>query len=339
MSRPAMSISDYTHFGFVLLPSFTLLSFSSAVEVLRMANHLLGKSVYRWSILNPDADSVVSSNGIAIATRPFDNLDMPDVVFVCGGTGIRAASSPEILSTLRHLDAQGITLGSLCTGAYALAKAGLLNGYRCSTHWENLTVLRQEFPAVEFEEEVFVVDRNRITCTGGVAPLDMVLHLIASKVGAEIRASIASQFIVAHIRDAKDRQRVPLLARVGSVREALVEVASLMEANIEEPLSLGELAELSHSSQRQIQRMFRENLGVTPTQYYLNLRLQRARELLTQTGLSVMNITVACGFQSACHFSKTYRKLFGVTPSSERGWGLHQTNTSFQNSSAGYMRQ
>jgi len=337
MSR--LAISDCTHFGFLLLPSFTLLSFSSAVEVLRMANHLSGKTIYRWSILHPSESSVTSSNGIAISAQPIDALDTPDILFVCGGTGIKAVCNNEITMTLRNLAARGVMLGSLCTGAYALARAGLLNGYRCSTHWENLTALRQEFPAVGFEEEVFVVDRNRVTCTGGAAPLDMMLHLVSAKVGSEIRAAIASQFIVAHVRDARDRQRVPLSARVGSVRAALVEVATLMEANIEEPLSLGELAQLSHSSQRQIQRMFREHLGVTPTQYYLNLRLQRARELLTQTGLSVMNITVACGFQSACHFSKTYRKLFGVTPSSERGWRLHHTKSIYQNSSAGYLTQ
>lgn len=337
MSR--LAISDCTHFGFVLLPSFTLLSFSSAVEVLRMANHLSGKPMYRWSMLHPDLPEVASSNGIAVSTRQVDPLDLPDIVFVCGGTGVRAACGTEVLALLRTLAARGIPMGSLCTGAYALARAGLLNGYRCSTHWENLAALRQEFPSVGFEEEVFVVDRNRITCTGGTAPLDMMLHLISPKVGREIQASIASQFIVAHVRDARDRQRVPLSARVGTVRAALVEVATLMEANIEEPLSLGELAQLSHSSQRQIQRMFREHLGVTPTQYYLNLRLQRARELLTQTGLSVMNITVACGFQSACHFSKTYRKLFGVTPSSERGWRIHHTKSLYQNSSSSCLAQ
>lgn len=334
-----LAVSDCTHFGFMLLPSFTLLAFSSAVEVLRMANHLSGKNIYRWSLLHPTQHAITSSNGITVSTQPFDKLDMPDMLFVCGGTGIKQVCDNEILSTLRDLSARGVLLGSLCTGAYALARAGLLNGYRCSTHWENLAALRQEFPAVGFEEEVFVVDRNRVTCTGGTAPLDMMLHLVSSRIGAETRAAIASQFIVAHVRDAKDRQRVPLSARVGSARAALIEVATLMEANIEEPLSLGELAQLSHSSQRQIQRMFREHLGVTPTQYYLNLRLQRARELLTQTGLSVMNITVACGFQSACHFSKTYRKLFGVTPSSERGWRLHHTKAIYQNSSAGYVTQ
>jgi transcriptional regulator GlxA family with amidase domain len=337
MSR--LAISDCTHFGFVLLPSFTLLSFSSAVEVLRMANHLSASPVYRWSMLHPERAEVASSNGIAVATRPLDPLDMPDIVFVCGGTNIRTACDPQTLSMLRMLATRGVTMGSLCTGAYALARAGLLNGYRCSTHWENLAALRQEFPGVGFEEEVFVVDRDRVTCTGGTAPLDMMLHLISPRIGREVRASIASQFIVAHVRDARDRQRVPLSARVGVARETLVEVATLMEANIEEPLSLGELAQLSHSSQRQIQRMFRDQLGVTPTQYYLNLRLQRARELLTQTGLSVMNITVACGFQSACHFSKTYRKLFGVTPSSERGWRFHHTKSLYQNSSSSCLAQ
>jgi len=157
-----------------------------------------------------------------------------------------------------------------------------------------------------------------VTCTGGVAPLDMMLNLIAARVGTARVTQIAEQFIVEHVRDTSAQQRMPLVARLGSANKSLFEVISLMENNIEEPLSREELARLAGMSQRQLQRLFREHLGMTPTHYYLTLRLRRARELLLQTDMSIMHITMACGFQSACHFSKSYRDAFGTAPTRER---------------------
>jgi len=239
------------------------------------------------------------------------------MVFVCGGTNIQRAVTEKAVKVLRRLAREG-PLGALCTGTYALARAGLLEGYRCAIHWENMAAIREEFPNTIFSPELFVVDRNRFTCSGGVAPLDLMLNIIKEQVGNEIAAAISEQFVVERIRDARDRQHIPLLARVGHGHERLLEAAALMEANTEEPMSLDELASHTKVSRRQLERLFKKYLNCAPTKYYLEVRLRRARELLLQTDMSILDITAACGFQSAPHFSKSYRKLFGHPPSAER---------------------
>jgi transcriptional regulator GlxA family with amidase domain len=223
-----------------------------------------------------------------------------------------------VLAALRRLAQRHVSLGSLCTGGYALAKAGLLDKYRAVIHWENMTALREEFPRVVFSDQLFAIDRDRYTCTGGVAPLDLMLHIIKQHQGRDIAPLISEQFILDRIRNDQDRQHIPLQARVGLFHENLIEAAALMEANIEEPLSLDEIAALVGVSRRQIERLFKRYVGQVPTKYYLDMRLRRARDLLLQTPMSIMQVAVACGFQSPPHFSKCYRMLYGYTPSAER---------------------
>jgi len=306
------------HFGFLPLPHFTMLSFSTAIEVLRMANHLLGVPYYQWSVVSPAGGPAMASNGLSVHASPLDDEDLPDAVFVCGGTRLSPQTDPAILDWLRNVAARQITLGSLCTGTYTLMKAGLLDGYLCASHWEDMETLRREFPGCRLSEDLFVIDRDRITCTGGTAPLDMMLNLVGESAGPAIVASIANQFTIEHVRDHKDKQRLPTSIRMPAAHPALAEVIALMEVNLKEPLSLDELAHLSGASQRQLQRLFREHLDTTPKQHYLSLRLRHARALLRQTPMSIMSITSACGFQSACHFSKSYRAVYGAAPSSER---------------------
>ncbi|CAB3972535.1 AraC family regulatory protein [Burkholderia aenigmatica] len=269
--------ASLSHFAFMPLPNFTMIAFTNAIEVLRMANYLSGQPLYRWSVISPDGGPVTASNGLTVDTGPAECVGHPDIVFVCGGVDVQRATTPAHLSTLRRFARAGIPLGSLCTGTYALAKSGLLAGYACAIHWENMSALKEEFPDTRFLKELFVIDRDRITCTGGVAPLDMMLNLIAARVGTARVTQIAEQFIVEHVRDTSAQQRMPLVARLGSANKSLFEVISLMENNIEEPLSREELARLANMSQRQLQRLFREHLGMTPTHYYLTLRLRRAR--------------------------------------------------------------
>jgi transcriptional regulator GlxA family with amidase domain len=311
-------IASLTHFALMPLPNFTMIAFTNAIEVLRMANYLSGRTIYKWTVLTPDGGPVTASNGLAIDSEVADTCGTPDIVFVIGGIDAQRETQANHLSTLRRFARQGSALGGLCTGTYALARAGLLDGYACAIHWENISALKEAFTETRFLKELFVIDRDRVTCTGGVAPLDMMLHLIAPRMGTAIITQIAEQFIIEHVRDPSAQQRMPLVARLGSANKSLFEAIALMESNIEEPLSRDALAALAGMSQRQLQRLFREHLGVTPTHYYLTLRLRRARELLMQTDMSIMNITVACGFQSACHFSKSYREAFGNAPTTDR---------------------
>ena len=313
-SAPALS-----HFGFLTLRQFSMIAFTNAIEPLRMANYLAGRSLYRWSVHSVDGAAVAASNGLTVAqTERLDESDLPDILFVCGGVDVQHAVDDTLIALLRRLARKRLIVGALCTGSYALAKAGLLDGYRCAIHWENLSGLRETFPQIVFTPDLFVVDRDRCTCTGGIAPLDLMLHLITPRIGRTVAAGISEQFIIERVRDGKDRQRIPLAERLGGYHKSLAQAAALMEANIEEPLSLEELAQMTEVSQRQLQRLFRRSLGITPAQYYVNLRLRRARELLLQTDMPIMSITVACGFRSPCHFSKSYRSIFGHSPSHER---------------------
>lgn len=316
---PPAAPTPTRRFVFLTLPSYTMIALASAIDALRMANRVSRREAYHWSLATLDGRPATASNGLQMApTVALDQTAGADIVFVVGGVHVERAVTPALLAALRRLAQKRVPLGALCTGGYALAKAGLLDRYKAVIHWENLSALREEFPRVEFSEQLFAIDRDRYTCTGGVAPLDLMLHIIREHLGRDIVPLISEQFILDRIRNDQDRQHIPLQARVGLFHENLIEAAALMEANIEEPLSLDEIAALVGVSRRQIERLFKRYVGQVPTKYYLDMRLRRARELLLQTAMSIMEIAVACGFQSPPHFSKCYRNLFGHTPSAER---------------------
>lgn len=308
-----------SRYGFLTLPNYSLIALANALEPLRMANSLTGQTIYEWPIISLDGKAVDSSSGLSMSpTVGLDQLGRVDILFVCGGINVRDSVSPALFSLLRRLADQRVPLGALCTGGYALARAGLLDQYRATIHWENLSALREEFPRVLISDQLFTIDRDRFTCSGGVAPLDLMLTLIRSKLGPRISQLISEQFIVDRVRNDQDRQYIPLRAQVGLSHKGLIKVAELMEKNIERPLSLDEIATATALSRRQIERLFRRHLNCVPKRYYLEMRLRRARELLLQTSMPIMDITTACGFQSPPHFSKCYRRQFGHPPSAER---------------------
>jgi transcriptional regulator GlxA family with amidase domain len=318
-ARPVVRPFERHRYGFLTLPNYSMIALTSAVEPLRMANRLCRQDVYTWSLLSLDGAPVPASNGLALApTLPLDAMTEADVIFVCGGIDVQRAVNRELLSALRKLAQSRVALGGLCTGGYALAKAGLLDKYRAAIHWENMSALREEFPRIHFTAQLFAIDRDRYTCSGGTAPLDLMLNIIKEHLGPDIAPLISEQFILDRIRNDRDRQHIPLQAQVGVFHERLIKAAALMEANIEEPMSLDDLAASIGVSRRQIERLFKRHLDQVPTKYYLEIRLRRARELLLQTSMSIMDITTACGFQSPPHFSKCYRNAFGYPPSAER---------------------
>jgi transcriptional regulator GlxA family with amidase domain len=308
-----------TRYAFLTLPDYSMIALANAVEPLRMANRVSGQVAYEWTIASLDGRPAKASNGMMLTpTSGLADLGGADLVFVVGGINVRDAVSPALTIALRRLAARRMPLGALCSGGYALACAGLLDGYRATIHWENLSALREEFPRVLISDHLFTLDRNRYTCSGGVAPLELMLNLIEQKLGPEVSQRVSEQFIVERIRDADDRQYVPLRARVGNVHRTVIAVASLMEANIENPLALEEIARRSGLSRRQIERLFQRHVNCVPKRYYLELRLKRARELLLQTAMPIMSISTACGFKSPPHFSKCYRAHYGRPPTAER---------------------
>jgi transcriptional regulator GlxA family with amidase domain len=301
-------------YAFLTLPNYSLIAVANALEPLRMANRLVGKDVYEWSVISMDGHAADASSGLNLSpTGALDKLGPVDILFVCGGINVREAVSPALLTALRRLAERRVPLGALCTGGYALARAGLLDHFSATIHWENLSALREEFPRVRISDQLFTIDRDRFTCSGGTAPLDLMLNLIQAKLGPRISQLVSEQFIVDRVRKDTDRQYIPLRAQI--------RVAQLMEENIEKPLSLEQIAKSTGLSRRQIERLFKRDLNCVPKHYYLEMRLRRARELLLQTAMPIMDITTACGFQSPPHFSKCYRMQFGYPPSAERKIG------------------
>lgn len=308
------------HFGFLLVHNYSMIAFSLAIESLRMANRAAEKTLYSWSVYTLDGDSVSASNGLEVTPDGgIDDAAEMTICFVCSGVNVADSWSKPLQFALRKIAARNnIILGSLCTGSYLLARAGLLDGYKCTIHWENIASMREEFPKAQFSDDLFQMDRDRITCAGGQASLDMMLKVISDVHGPKLAAHISEQFMCERIRSTEDRQRVPLHLHLGANQPKLTEAVILMEANLEEPISLDELSSYVGISRRQLERLFQKHLNCVPTRYYLNLRLNRARLLLLQTSKSIVDIALACGFISAPHFSKCYRDMFGIPPRDER---------------------
>ena len=307
---------------FVLVPDYSFIAFSSAMEPLRMANRMRGEPLYRWRIVSTGGMPVASSSGLFVQVDgDLGSGESADLVVVCAGEHVERHVDRTCLAWLRRLARRRVPLGAICTGAYVLARADLLGGYRCTIHWENLASLREEFPGVTVTSELFEIDRDRYTCSGGVAPLDMMLNLIQAEHGNPLAVAISEEFICERIRGHNDRQRIPLKHHVGTSQPKLVDAISLMEANIEEPMSLDELSRHVGLSRRQLERLFQKHVHCVPTRYYLELRLARARQLLLQTARPIVDIAFACGFVSAPHFSKCYRDHYGIPPREERRLG------------------
>jgi len=310
--------------GFFLVPDFALLPFASATEPLRGANWMSGEQLYDWVLISRDGQSVSTSNGIRMMPHASiaDAPRLRTVIVVAGGHQVHRYHDKAIFGWLRRLSRTGCRIGAIGLGSYILARAGLLDGYRCTVHWEYLASFVEEFPHLQVTNEVYEIDRDRFTCSGGTGALDLMLRLIAEEHGYALATSVAEDFIHERIRDDHDEQRMALRMRLGVGHPKLIEAVEIMERTPEQPLPRTELAERVGLTTRQLERLFRRYLGRTPTRYYLELRLKRARMLLTQTSMSVLDVGLACGFVSASHFAKAYRNHFQRTPREERGTAL-----------------
>src|SRR5690606_34108558 len=234
------------------------------------------------------------------------------------GLDVESYHQKSVFAFLREVHNRGVAVGGLCTGAHVLAQAGLLSGRRCAIHWENLPGFSEAFPKANVYADLFEVDGNIYTCAGGTAALDMMLKLIGDDFGDAIVNRVCEQVLTDRVRNPTDRQRLPLRARLGVQNSKVLTIIELMEANLSEPLSLIEIADHVGLSRRQIERLFRAEMGRSPARYYLEIRLDRARHLLIQSSMPVVEVAVACGFVSASHFSKCYRELYSRSPQQER---------------------
>ncbi len=307
-------------FVFVLLNNFTMLCFACAVESLRIANRMAGKPLYTWDLVGEGGQTIACSNGIETKLHSdLSELNRDDTVLVCGGIDVQAATTKKMLNWLRREARRGVTMGGLCTAGYTLAKAGLLDGKKATIHWENQDSFAEEFEDVTLTKSIFVIDGNRITTAGGTASIDLMLKIIADDHGEDLANAVADQLIYSSIRTDQDTQRLSIPTRIGVRHPKLSRVIQIMETAIEEPISPATLARDVGMSTRQLERLFRRYLNRSPKRYYMELRLQKARNLLMQTDMSVINVALACGFASPSHFSKCYRSHYNTTPYRERG--------------------
>jgi transcriptional regulator GlxA family with amidase domain len=303
----------------ILVPGFALMSFASVIEPVRGANRLSGAKYYEWELFAPEGGMVESNSGITVAAAPVSALEQGsfDLVVVCAASHAEQRRFRAVEESLRRLARRNIALAAVSTGSFVLARAGLLTDRRCTVHWDYADSFAEAFPDIALCNDLFVVDGSILTCAGATAALDMMLQLIGAHHGQDLARQISGQFLHGGIRAAADDQRRMLLG-MGVTNSVVQKAVSLMEAAIEEPVPLSELTQRTGVSQRQLERLCKRYLGATPAQYYVQLRLERARRMLRQTDMSVAEVAIACGFVSLSHFAKVYRRHYGLSPREDR---------------------
>ncbi|QPH53363.1 GlxA family transcriptional regulator [Pontivivens ytuae] len=307
-------------FVFLLTANYSLLSYACAVEPLRLANFTSGRELYRWRVAGENGEYAECSNGQrTLLDMGLDEIGRDEVLMICSGIDVKGATTKPILQYLRREARKGIAVGGLCNATYIMARAGLLEDRRCTIHWDNRDSFIEEFPDIALTQAIYTIDGNRYSSAGGSASADLMLKLIADTHGQELANKVADQMIYTTIRTDREEQRLSIPTRIGVRHPKLATVIQMMEDNIEEPISPSILASDVGMSTRQLERLFRRYLNRSPKRYYMELRLQRAKNLLMQTDMTVINVALACGFTSPSHFSKCYRAHFDTTPYRERG--------------------
>lgn len=301
-----------------------MMAFFSAVEPLRIANRISGKTLFEWTLFSLDGEPVTASNGMALLVdAPMGGaVDLPSLA-LCGGFEPEAHLSRALVAWLHRLDQAGCALGGLDTGGFLLAAAELLRGERVTLHWESLPAFRERYPMIETSDELFELGERRFSCAGGAAAMDMALEVIARRHGSKLAVDVSEQLIHERLRSRSDQQRMSLARRLGTHHRPLIEAVSLMERHLETPLSLVDIAKRSGVSSRQLQRLFEQQLSASPRQWYRQLRLMRAKRLLAETDMGVLAIGIACGFTSSSSFARAYRAYFGCSPAETRRQAPH----------------
>lgn len=308
-----------TRIGYLLFDGFPMVTLSAAIEPFRAANEITGRRRYEWLLLTETGEAARSSSHVRVTpdARLGQASDF-DYLFLVSGTDTGAANERTISRTLRSLARHGTRLGALSGGVLPLARAGLLDGYRCSVHWYYAHAFREEFPDVIATQGLFEIDRDRLTCAGGTASLDLMLTLMSDELGRVVSNEISSWFQHPRIRESDDEQSHSAVGALGVNSTHVTKAITLIKENIESPLPIRDLAQQIGLTVRQLERLFKIHLGASPIAYYRTERLKRARELLLYTNLSMSEIALAAGFGSQSHFARSYREKYGRTPSQDQ---------------------
>lgn len=314
-----MSVESPKHIAFLLIEQFSMLSVASALEPLRQANRLLGDEAYKWHLISHDGAPKVASNGLTVsADHALGDLPQVSFLFVCAGLDADPPYRARLNAGLQRAVRRGITLGSLSAGTLILARAGLLDGYVSTIHWEFQPAFVEEFPDLVSSPGLYVVDRDRWTGSGGISGMDMMLHLIEQDHGSALSRSVGNQFQIDQIRNAEVTQRPGEMGRMAMWPPTLQRVVGIMMQTIEEPVRMDQLAVQAGLNLRRMERLFKAHLGLAPAQFYRQMRLERARDLLLHTNLPTLEVACLTGFSSSSHFAMAFHRQFGMRPSDVR---------------------
>lgn len=326
LSRPVGLPKGPTVLTFYLVPGFALLSLYSAIEALRLANRVLGYRAYDWRLISEKGmvvrancgSSLLADSCLEAERKRLFQAERPSMSIVCADDNVEQHFNKSLEAWLRDCRQRGIAVGALGTGAYVLARAGLLGNRRCTIHWEKEPGFSETFNSLLVNTSIYNIDRDIWTCAGGSTPFDMMLQMVEQSYGESTIASICELGLVNRVRKSQERQRLPLSFRHRKLNKVVIKVINEMENHIEQPLPTKILASKVGLSSRQVERLFRLHLNHSPMLYYRKLRIERARLLLIQTAMPVVEIAIACGFVSASHFSKCFRQIVGMSPNQAR---------------------
>jgi AraC family carnitine catabolism transcriptional activator len=305
----------------IVTPNFNLAATVGFLDPFRAANYLNGSILFRWEIVSASGGEITASNGLSIGTRALREVNgqPQDMVIVSSSWAPETYNSAPLHGALLRWARAGVTLGALDTGAFILAEAGLLKGKRATTHYEHIDSLKELYPETEITEDLFVFDGKVVTCCGGSASTDFALHIIRSMHGDSLANAAARYLFHQSLRPQGISQNPGSIEPLGSTAPGVLKRAiRIMEENLEEALSIPQICKRVRLSQRQLDRIFGQFVRKSPVLYYRDIRLDRARSLVTQTDMRLSEVAVACGFASQTHFSRAYRERFGLAPRTDR---------------------
>ena len=308
-----------TRLGFLLIEGFSNLCVAAMTNPLRSANRELGYTAYSWDFVTCSDGPVAASDGIVVTpSLPHTTGDKFDYFFVVAGMECNPDYRARLNATMRRASHNSTVFGALCTGAYMLARAGYLDGYRFTLHWENQPAFEEEFPDLAVSSNLYVMDRDRWSGSGGLSSMDMVLNIIASDHGHKVAHAIGNQYQIDRMRSADIGQRPFSLDEYETLPAALQRAISVMMVNLELPLPIPEVASAAGKTVRSLERLSNRHLNTSPARFYRKLRLEKARQLLWHTNLSILQVALMTGFPSPSHLSRLYSQEFGIRPSAER---------------------
>ena len=307
---------------FLIVPRFNMATLITMIEPLRVANYLAPQAIYSWEIVSMDGAEIAASNGMTIcATPPPDRNRRGEFVFVLASWGAEAYRNKDTEAWVRRQSREGARLCAVELGCYVLAWAGLLSGKRIATHWSWAPGFQEQFANIDVGENLYTLGEPVLSCAGGMAGIDLMLHLIGDAHGPTMAGEVADQILHHPIRPGTAPQRKAFSADLDVLPPMVRQAIRLIEDNIGDPKTVPQIAETLQVSQRQLERQFRHTVGCTVVQFGTLVRLQHARVLLISTKLGVREIATASGFNTLSHFAHAFRRCFGRRPSDYRqGW-------------------